>query len=427
MINQELRTYIETQLARGVERSSIEKVLRDTGWKEEDIQNAFTAVLPPKSSPVSASAYIQPGVVNVMQGIEKDSSPKGRSLLISSLLITLLLVIGGFLYIFYFLIPSPQSALTKMISAIGNVNTLEYKVQASTQGATCTDVRSSFSEEGEVMSVCNVKKPFSNRTTISGVADISSFSNPTHQLTLKSENTLENQDGLSEKAMIQVDLISLQKSLYVKVSNLIFPLASFFDTTTFVSKWISVDIAGLQQQFLGTDPSLNTELISQDKVERIKEMFLNANMLSVVDATEDVFEGNGVYKYTFEINQEQQKELLVDLYSILYEDINSEMSEEDIEAVSQSVKSVGVIEGELWIGKKDFLPYKVVLNPDVVMYNGVYELTSANMVFEFKNYNVPISVQAPASTISFEEVMAKLFAPTTEVAATTSVKVIPKR
>lgn len=430
MINWELRTYIETQITRGVEESLIRKTLLDVGWRSEDVQEAFLAIMPLYTQPIIVPTDTQPQGVKVMPNI--DVSSKRSSMKSIFIGLTLLVFVGGgsFAYISYVKIPSPQIALQKMMSALGQITTLEYKVQASTEGATCTDMQYSFLGEGEAMSVCNSKKPFSNTTTISGVADITSFENPMHQLTLVSENTLQNEEGVSEKASIQVDLISVQKALYIKVSNLVFPLASFFDTTLFINKWISFDIAGLQKQYLGTDSSTNTRPISTDKVERIKEAFLNANLLSVVDATQDVFEGNDVYKYTFEINQEQQKEFIMQVYSILYEGVNGadgEISQENIEAISESVKNLGVIEGELWLSKKDFLPYKIVLNPDVVMYDGVFEVTSANTVLEFKNYNVPISIQAPASTMSFNEVMAKLFAPIPEVATTTPIKIVPKK
>jgi|GEM_PF-3286316 len=431
MINQELRVYIETQIARGVGESLIRKTLLDAGWKSEDVEEVFTSILPPRSQPIFVPVYTQSENIKVMPSGDAVSG-KGsvKSVFLGTILLLVFLGGGAFAYVSYFKMPSPQIVLQKMVSAIEQVTTFEYKVQANTEGSTCTNMQNSFSDEGNVMNICESKKPFSNTTTISGVADISSFENPIHQLTLISENAMQNESGVPEKASIQVDLVSLQKVLYVKVSNLVFPLTSFFNTTPFINKWISLDLGGLQKQFLGTDSFANTELISGDKAQRIKEVFLNANLLSVIDATEDIYEGNPVYKYTFEVSQEQQKEFITRVYSILYEGMNganSELTQESIKTISESVKSLGVIEGELWIGTKDFLPYKIVLNPDVVMFNGMFEVTSANTVFEFKNYNVPIVVQAPTSPISLDEVMAKLFAPIPEVATITPIKVVPKR
>lgn len=431
MINQELRTYIETQLARGVERMSIEKVLRDAGWKEVDIQDTFNAITASKASPIHGSPYSYTGSVNVMPGVEKSSTKNGslKTFIVTFLLLLIIFGAGTFAYLSYFKILPPQTVLANMMSALRNVNTLEYKIEASVEGATCTDMEYSFEENQE--SKCNAKKPFSNTTTISGISDISVFTNPIHQLTLTSDNTLPNEDGLSEKAMIQIDLISLQKALYIKVSNLVFPLASFFDTTTFINKWVLIDIAGVQKELLGTDPSSNTELISKEKAERIRDVFLDANILSIVDTADEVREGIPVYAYSFEVTKEKQKELLVNVYSILYEDFteeNTEISREAIEeAVAENIKDLGVIKGELWIGKKDFLPYKIVITPSMMMRDGTFEVTDANISSEFKNYNVPVTVNPPSSVVTFEEVMTKLFAPTGEPATTTPVKVAPKR
>lgn len=427
MVNQELRTYIETQITRGVRREDIERVLRDAGWKEEDIKEGFTATIPPCSPfTYTSPAYRQTGAVSVMPGVT-NTPPKRflKSFLFVLFVIILFLIVGGFVYASYFRIPSPQTALTNMTSALRSINTFEYKIEAQIEGATCSNVSPSYSDEGELMSVCNTKRPFSNKTTVSGVSDITSSNNPIHQLTFTSENTLPNEDNLSEKALVQLDLISLQKVLYLKISKLIFPLASFFDTTTFINKWISIDIKGVQQQFLGTDSSLNTEHISIEKREQIKKVLLDANMLSVVEVAEDIFQGIPVYKYSFEISQEKQKEVLTHIYPILHEDLikeNGSIAQENIDAIAESVKNLGVIEGELWVGKKDFLPYRITITPDIVMYDGVFEITKANIVFEFKDYNVPLIVSAPTSVVMFDEVVKTLFAP---VATTTSA--IPKK
>ena len=430
MINQELRAYIEDQVKRGVEKPRIMEALLGVGWRKGDVDEAFAVIEVEKTKTEAFPTKVD--AISVMPAMANSQTSKRRVGIIVAI-VFLVFVFGGavFAYVTYFRTPSPETVFGKMAEAVAQVTTFGYTINASTNGTMCTDMKYSLSSEAGMTSLCDTKKPFSNKTTVSGVADITTINNPTHQVTITSENTLPNQDGTSEKSSVKLDLISINKILNIRISDIVFPQFASFDTSAFENKWVTIDIAGIQKQYLGTDPSQNKEFVSSEKAQRIKNVLLEDKLLSMVASGQDSFEGNPVYKYSFEINQEQQKQVLIRIYSILFDDLNDEngeMSQENKDLILNNAGNVGLIKGEVWIGQKDFFPYRIVLNPEVVAYDGIFEVTNANIIVEFRNYNAPISVKIPSPTVTLNEVIAKLFAPVPETATTTPAKkVTPKR
>ena len=427
MITKELLSYIETQTAQGVEKSLIKKTLFEAGWREADINEAFESLTVPIQVSPREIVRAQIEGVNVMPTISGSSS--NSSLMVFFVILfafVALSFVGAFVYVSYFKDHSSHEVLKEMMSAVATVDTFEYNLNVESSGSTCM----SFENRDDIWKTCTNKKGFVNTTLISGIADITNFNNPTHKVTFITENRLQGEGDILEKTSAQLDIVSLNKKLYAKLSNLVFTQQSFFDTSSFINKWVSIDISEVQKEFIGTDPSMNSELITSEKALRIKEAFISTDIFSVTSTSKDVFEEKEVYKFNFEITPEQQKQLLIKMYSILYDDLNGQdgqMTEENVNAISDAMQGLSTIQGDLWIGKDDLLPYKIALYPNLSINKNLFEVSDVSIELTFRNYNVPISVQAPASTVTFGEVMTELFA-VPQAATTTLIKqVTPKR
>lgn len=427
MITKELLSYIETQISRGVEKELIKKVLMEAGWRELDVNEAFESFITPLQVSVKDTNQMQVEGIRVMPVV----SGNGSNGLLKTFFVTLLAfatlsLAGAFVYVSYFKDPSPQEVLKGMISAVATVDTFEYSLNIKTNGTTCVN----FDDRNDIFNTCTSKKKFINTTSVSGITDITNFNNPTHRVTFITENRLQGEDSVLEKTSAQLDVVSLNKKLYAKLSNLTFTQQSFFDTSSFINKWISIDISEVQKQLIGTDPSMNSKLISSEKALRVKELLLNTNTFSVAGISKDIFEGKEVYKLDFEMTPEQQKQFIINTYSILFEDLNGDdgqMTEENVDAIYDATQDLQTIEGNMWISKDDFLPYKITLLSNIAVNKNIFEIGDVGIELTVRNYNVPVSVQVPVSTMTFAEVMTELFS-IPQQATTTQVKQLsPKR
>lgn len=427
MITKELLSYIETQISRGVEKELIKKALMEVGWRELDVNEAFESFTTPLHVSVKDINQMQVEGMRVMPVVSGNSSSGLlKTFFVIFVVCALFSLAGGFVYISYFKDPSPQEVLKGMISAVATVDTFEYNLNVKTNGATCVN----FDDRDDIFNTCTSKKNFVNTTSVLGIADITNFNNPTHRVTFITENRLQWDDSVLEKTSAQLDVVSLNKKLYAKLSNLAFTQQSFFDTSSFINKWISIDISEVQKEFIGTDPSMNSELISSEKALRIKESLLSVDTFSVVSTSKDIFEGKEVYKLNFEITPEQQKQFIINTYSILFEDLNGDdgqMTEENVNAISDAMQGLQTIEGDMWVGKSDFLPYKITLYPNISVNKSVFEVSDVSIELIVRNYNVPVSVQAPVSTMTFGEVMTELFSMPEQATTTPARQLTPKR
>lgn len=427
MITKELLSYIETQISRGVEKELIKKALMEAGWRELDVNEAFESFITPLQVSLKDTTQMQIEGIKVMPTVSGNGSTGLlKTFFVSFLVLVLFSLAGAFVYISYFKDPSPQEVLKGMISAVATVDTFEYNLNIKTNGATCIN----FNNRDDIFNTCTSKKNFVNTTSVSGITDITNFNSPTHRVTFITENRLQGEDSVLQKTSAQLDVVSLNKKLYAKLSNLAFTQQSFFDTSSFINKWISIDISEVQKDFIGTDPSMNSELISTEKALRIKESLLSADAFSVVSTSKDVFEGKEVYKLNFEITPEQQKQFIINTYSILFEDLNGEdgqMTEENVNAISDAMQGLETIQGDMWVGKDDFLPYKITLLSNIAVNKNIFEIGDVSIELTVRNYNVPVSVQAPVSTMAFGEVMTELFSIPQQATTTPVKQLTPKR
>lgn len=412
MINEELLQYIRTELNRGVEKDALEKILIDTGWSKEDVLTAMNAVFTVATNPAQVTSPLaQSTTRGVGQSIQSRSK---KGLIVFLLTLFVLFIVGGvFAYTVFFKKPTAEEVVKNMLLRLAEVNTFEYQIALNATGSTCSNY--SYRDES-VTVICNQRNPFSNTSTLSGVADITDVNNPQHRTVFSFKNSL--QDGKS--ASVGGELRSVNKELYFKVSNLSVPQLDTLEIKSFLDTWINVNIASLQRDILGTDPSQNKQFLSQEQITRIKDLAMSSTVLTITQTfPNETLAGADMYHYGFEVSPDTQVQIVRELYKILY---GIEISGDLEMMLAENVKEIKSIRGEIWLGTKDFLPYKLSFIVEPVD-TDAYAIDNATIVLTFANYNKLVEVDAPANTRSFEDVMQEFFAP--QQLETTIV--IPKR
>jgi len=120
MIDQRLLTYIEQELKRGVPSVAIKNVLRDVGWADEVIDQAFAVVqnqiIPPSPNQAISKATteenseILPQIKKISTAKAGDKNKKLSLGLIIGLTIAILIILTGS-WCFIFIVQSKQTPI----------------------------------------------------------------------------------------------------------------------------------------------------------------------------------------------------------------------------------------------------------------------------------------------------------------------------
>jgi len=120
MIDQRLLTYIEQELKRGVPSAAIKNVLRDVGWADEVIDQAFAVVqnqiIPPSPNQAISKATteenseILPQIKKISTAKAGDKNKKLSLVLIIGLTIAILIILTGSWY-FIFIVQNKQTPI----------------------------------------------------------------------------------------------------------------------------------------------------------------------------------------------------------------------------------------------------------------------------------------------------------------------------
>lgn len=164
---------------------------------------------------------------------------------------------------------------------------------------------------------------------------------------------------------------------------------TFIGKTTAADEWIKIDRESItsrleEMQKAGTaSPSWWYSDLTAD--ETAGRLLAKQQLLEKVRPFETIEELKGVKingtegrHYAFVINKDQLKEVAVTLREI------EEMpyTEEELQSLDEQLEAMKTLSGEVWIGKKDMLPYKIVIKSEDVesdMIGNVVEVSPEEM------------------------------------------------
>lgn len=207
------------------------------------------------------------------------------------------------------------------------------------------------------------------------------------------------------------------------------------------NKWIKIDpesltetIKDILESYLGVSMVPGIEGLLEKQVESQKELqekfekmiegkkfFLVK--LELPDAT---INGIKTYHYVLTLNKAEIKGMIPD-FAIIYVDMIKEMmpsdyplTEEDIynakkEIIQELNKSfdeffakTGDFDGEVWIGKKDYLLYKVKMEKAIDL-NKINEYSKGTLTFDidmnFSNFDKPVTIEAPKESTDIIDIL----------------------
>jgi len=247
------------------------------------------------------------------------------------------------------------------------------------------------------------------KVSLAGESDLRDETNPASSLDI---GALLKKDGVAEPEF-KLNVINKDKIYYVRVPTI--PADEAYNAyADFANTWIHFDYSALSEEFstfMEEESELDATTPEQKKntekiIESLKRtVALNPPIKVTKTFRNEKIAGNDVRHYTFTLNPQNIEKIMKELAAHSEE---TGVYPEDIEEVNEQLTKISSFTGEIWLDKTNNYPYKlnvtVKAKDEEEMRNGTLSLS-----LTMKNFNRNINISKPPKSISFEEVLTKIF------------------
>jgi len=463
MANQQLLDYIKQQVQIGISHDETKKALLDIGWQTEDIDEAFNAM--PKSEALNEIKPVKPAepivkevidtaakeVVDtsvkevidtpavkepvitskpgsyaeafaVAQAVKKEADelepekPVRKSNRLIFIIIGIILglsLIGGGVYAYFDYFQSPEKVVQKMTQKLATVKSFEYSGQIQSEDNVTkllSNVENLIQTDGTASTTPATTGNKITTTTISfsGHSDWQNSAKIKNQFTLNIKSNALLEAGIE----LALEVRSLNKDLYLQFTSL--PSIGVISLDALKNQWIKFDLSSFQDKGDGQN---NQVKLTDAQIANIKNLIKNAQLFKITAKLPgEKINGVNTYHYKFAIDKEALQKLMSDSSQSL---LNRPLSDQEKADQKSAFAAIEVSEGEIWIGKKDYLPYKITINYQYKENDYTKSSGKSLTTILFKNFDKPLSVDIPQNSKTIQELM-QGFLGTAAVTTTTS-------
>jgi len=316
--------------------------------------------------------------------------------------------------------PNPEAVIAKAVKEMEKLKTFQQKFNG--------EIGISILEDGRSPSKAKINFKFSG----SSKQDITQPEKPKADSSFDLEISVTGEENIGAKFAIGGKLVRIGEEAYLKLTKLpdlgpFLPVS--FDFSQIKDSWIKIDqesIINLQKK-LGEEYGLEVEEFSKERMEKekkiqeelqekIKEKLMGRKWFVVKkELPDERIDGIKVYHYVVSLNNAE----IINLIPEIWKEVEKVMLEETGMApttgeeemkrgLKEFFEKIGELEGEIWIGKKDYLLYKFkgAKRIDLKKFD---EYAKGEMAFslelENSNFNQPVKIEAPSEYKTLDEVM----------------------
>jgi len=328
-----------------------------------------------------------------------------KTLLAITILIAGVLVLGGGVFAYFNYFQSPEKIVQKMIDKLTEIKSLEYSGEIKIE-VNAVDLLDSGNLLQSAQPVSN-NKTSNLSVNFSGVFDANDLNNPKGSFSFNINTEALGQENFT----LGLEIRTINKIVYVKLSNI-----SLLDLTAVSNQWIKIDTEALKKQF-GLEKieeqlkeAQKKQELSPEQIEKLEIAVQQAKIIKITKKLpSEKIEGISTYHYKFTIDKEGIKNLFIEISKIAWDKTFTEKELAEFNKSFEAFEAVELSEGEIWIGKKDLLPYKISLNSVIKETNKSKTSGKVDFVLLFKNFNKPIQIEIPAPVKTLEEILGGLF------------------
>ncbi|MBI4054253.1 MAG: hypothetical protein HY397_02905 [Candidatus Doudnabacteria bacterium] len=390
MVNNDLLVYVKQQRNAGVEQEEIKKILLERGWQETDVNEALTAAEQATDQPYAAPvSFTQTSAVG-------GGLAQNKKILIPAFITAGALLIGGAAFAAYYFTSSPEKLVGRVLDKINKTTSVKFAADLNVEFPAPAYLDFPATDDAE--------RTGKMKLSFTGGADESDPADPKFQMTGRVFVSGLSQDRFE----LNLDLAGTGKKVFFKLSNL--PKNEYIDTSIVNDRWILMDTAQLQDS-LGASSAINPlgpglfsgQLKPEQREQLIQSVQKNQVIKIKQKLGDEKIEGEPTQHYRLAFDQAGLVAFLADAVKIM--GLPETGQAPDLPAEAE--KLLNDLNFEAWIGKKDSLPYKLIVSSDLPE-----SLNGATGKFEytinFHDYNKPVIVDIPENAINFEDLFDEL-------------------
>lgn len=376
MAAQSVVDYIKREKDKGLSDESITNSLREVGWQESDIGEAFDEYWKGRGSRPVKSQDLHPEELETTNKRLIQKFPFRFKLLF----FTIVLLIGVTLVGVFFLELSPEKVLSEVYEKTKDLESVDYKLSANIkidapQGSLNTNTNSyslSLSSEGMIV---NYK-------------DQESVSSQT--VTLSIQNLLTT----------TFNIMNFGNDIYVKTID--FPDLGFIDPDLINNNWIYVNLKDYVSQ--GSEP----EPLTKDQENEINEIVRDNPIIEVVEELDDeTIDGFETYHYKYKINKDN---LALFVKKISEMQNNGPLTEEETSVIDDVFERISFYDGDIFVDKNEKLTRQIGLAVKVRFGDSDYsEDMTIDSVWNFSNFNAGQTIERPQNFVKVEDIIEQLY------------------
>jgi len=460
MANQNLADYIKSSRVSGANDEMIRQALLSVGWQKADIDEAFNMAgsgSGPIQNPKPAFTSPQnPVVASTMQSFDgiksetpitqsnpitsvQSTGPHFSKKLLISFVVAGVLLLGGGAFGFYYYSGSgtPEEAMNKMYENLASVKTYELSskieaglvksenpIESSNSSTDPMDQMGGFME--------SIISQLKLNLTLDGAFD-SGDNNPKGKI--KIDLSIGNQGAKFGGMALESRLID--KKIYTSFSSIDIMGFMFMamqggtdnELSKILGKWFVIDPEKDAADLADMEGGLLPVTTDAESIKKAKEILSKYKPFSFGEKIDSDKAGDiSVNKYGLTLNQDQ-------VFSMINESIalspnaatlcetnrsftmdSSALCGPDKKIdIKQSIKSISINNGEIWVGKSDYLPYKVkgdlLIEPNNTSDYSSFGSAKVNINFEInlKNFNQPVEVVVPENALNLKDFTKEVF------------------
>jgi hypothetical protein len=256
---------------------------------------------------------------------------------------------------------------------------------------------------------------------------------------IKTDFNINLSEGKEEYSLSGKDIL-IGKNNFIKFEN--FPLLDFLTKIGFYpneikDRWLKFDFETTKELLETIEKEIEieglvenlerTKIIREETGKKLKDLLAGKEFYFVKkELPDEKIDGKKAYHYILVLNRKEIKKILPDfmkiyswaIFNIIPENFQPSPQDKErivadlTEKIDQILEKIGETEFEIWIGKKDFLIYKIELKKEI----GLTELDgggslSIKLNINFSNFNEKVNVIQPAEFSTIKEVFEEIFEP----------------
>jgi len=409
MVNQQLFDYVKQQVEKNTGQEQIKSILLAKGWPVTEIEEALRSIPSPVKPAFSSHPAIADNQAIKPVGPKQLIKMNKKVLIIATIVVGALLIVGGGVFAYFKYFPSPEVVLQKMTVKISEIKSLEYtgELKAEAESGTMFGSTEQLLDNNQAKtnkSVDNLLISFSSSINAEQLNDPKSY----FSFAIKTNAFLQKEIAFG------LDFRTIGKIIYLKLSQL--PDLGFFDLSPINNQWLKIDPEALKQFGVNIDNQTTDNFgLSQSQLTNIKLAFQKYKVFKVIEKMKsEKIEGVDAYHYKLDIDKEELRKLSLELDEIISKKKKTAQELADFNKVfDESFNEVNKAESspniEIWVGKKDFLPYKIYVSSNIKRTDKVKTSGKISLTLNFKNFNQPVKIEVPEAK-PIEQVVSEMFA-----------------